>query len=203
MYYMNRSILVKQLIFKPNKNFSFYFLFSDVGKYKFKIQPNFNDNVSYNFKYKFMSHYNVKYEIIEKKTNLAITTDTTKYNYLYLTCNTKVKDLTKAEEIGIIKNTNTMQYINYDNQTYVTKAADEFFVKSKKPKELECSENIKELLINSDKMSIIEEKLNRGFEFFSTCIKHTQRFQDCYHTLAIDYNEHTNLILNMFFHTHI
>ncbi len=203
MYYMNRSILLKQLTLKTNKNFSIYFSFLEIGKYKCKTQPYFNNNVSNNFKYKFIDHYNVKYELIEKKISETISTNEKKYDYLYLTCNTKINDFTKAEEIGKIKNTTQTQYINYDNQVYVTKVADKFFTKSNKPSDVRCSESIKELLINSDKMSIIEEKLNKGFEVFSRCIKHTQKFQDCYYSLTVDYNEHTNLILNLFFHTYI
>lgn len=192
----------KQLINKIKKDFTI-FKFLEIHKYKY-TKPEFNNNISYNFKYKFKDHYNMKLEILEKGNFLNPNNpfDTKKLDYVYLTCNTKVSDLTKVEEIGVLKN-NMVQYINYDNQTYVNKQADVFFTKTEKPRELETIENITNLVKDSNKIPVIEEKLSKGFESLSTCLKHTQKIQDCYHTLIIDYGEHADIILNIFFHIYI
>jgi hypothetical protein len=198
----NNNNKFKTLTQINNKNISHYFFikYLQTGKYQC-INQETSSRFSPMFKYKFENHYNGKFQIIYKESinylNICVNNLHKNYEYTYLTYNTKITNPSKSVEIGKIPNTNKTQYINLDYKAYTTKNTDVFFEKSNLLEDLEVSNNIENLLLKSNKIPTIEEKLNRGFEFFSNCVKYTQKFQDCYHNLAIEYGPTTDLIINL------
>ncbi len=195
---MNRSIFQARkqndLNHKIKKNLIFQYI--DTSKYKW-IGNKFNNKY---FDSKF-EHFNLKFKILDK-------TNTLEYKYNYLTCNTDKYAAKTSEYIGKIKVKKKDliiekdQYINYNYQALVTEKTDRFIIESKNTLDLEISKNIERVLIDSNKIPIIEEKLSKGLEFFSNCIKYSEKFNNCYQTLMINHGENAEVIAKIFFHNY-
>ncbi len=190
---MNISISKRQnntklisLIKTPNKGYFVKFL--EVSKYKYNPTEVFNKNDLYNvdqgfyFRHKMEEHFCGKFSIFNNNA-----TNINNYIYNYITFNTNEKEAKTSEFLGKIFNKGKWvnQYANYNYQMLTTKETDKFFIKSTKIKETEKAHEIQELLSESNKIPIIEEKLSRYGEFFSNCIKNTQNIADCYQALMI------------------
>ena len=198
MYYMNRSIFKvwkqKDLNHKTKRNFIFQYI--EINKYKW-LGNKFNNKY---FDYKF-EHFNLKFSILDKNNK-------TNYKYNYLTCNTDEYAAKTSEYIGKItlKRGNQLleknQYINYNYQALVTDKTDKFIVKPKNNIDIEISKNIEKVLIDSGKIPTIEEKLNKGLEFFINCMKYNEKFNNCYQTLMINHGENAEIIAKVFFHNY-
>ena len=203
---MNRSIfhIWKQtnkvnLNWKQKNNFSLitYFKYNETTSFRntniikkvFQIHDTngYKDIVG-----KFDNHSNAIFEMFNNKSN--------DFRFIYLCCNSNRNQGKTSEFISqfLYKGKWTDQYVNYNHPLFVTKDAntilENYLVKR------ERDNFIHELIIKSDKIKIMEDRLSRGYEFFNTCMKFTKRFDHCYQTLTLDYNDHAQLITQMYYH---
>ena len=224
---MNRSIfqIWKQktikLNYKPKKNFTFFkilgFKYLETSKYSFSSNETTNLDKNFYFRSKFENHYNSKFTINLDKisvNNLSKIKEinTTNPCYDYLTLNTSKKDSKTSEYIGKVFHRNGLsdQFLNYNYQTITDPETDKLLIKTNNPKELLKANELENLLIDSDKISIVEkrlnnnipileESLNKGVEFFQNCIKNAQHINDCYQILIIKYGPEAKIISSIFF----
>ena len=157
----------------------------------------FKDKTNFQFNCKINSHWCSKFILHDNKLN--------DFKYTYLTLNTDEKEILTSEKIGKVfhKNEWKDQLVNYNYQIITTEDTDNLFVKTTKYKEIEKANELHELLLVSDKIPIIEERLSKGFELFNQCYKYTQKFNECYQSLAIIYGEDAKVILKLVFHNYI
>lgn len=198
---MNRSILqirkehTNKCLFNKQVN-NVFFRYKEVVSLKASnaVKESLVDNKNNIFKKiidKLDNHSNTHLELIDNKSD--------NLKNVYLTCNTSEFERKTSELVGqvwhkgLLKN----QYVNLNHQLYTTDKSD--FLFKRNLKFLERDNKINDLLINSDKIPIIEDKLNNGYLFFVKCLKHTQKASDCYQTLLMDYGEHANIINTLIF----
>lgn len=177
----------------PKRNLFFKYL--ETSKYEC-IRTDFLKGKFY-FKFKIEEHYCSKFTIYDNKLN--------NYNYDYLTLNTSEYESKTSEFIGKIpyKGELKNQYLNYNYQILTSNKIDKVFTKTTNKNELNKANEIHDLLVSSNKIPIVEEKLNQGFEFFNKCIKYSQKVDDCYQTLVMDYGNDAMIIAKIFFHNYI
>jgi len=176
----------------------FFVKYSETSKWRCKSSNLLKHGDNKCFKIKFIDHYCSKFIITDDNYNRE-------YKYNYLTLNTDIKEIKTSEIVGKVFHNNEWkdQLMNYNYQTFTTDKTDQFFKKTIKPKELEKANELHELLIRSDKIPIIEEKLTKGLEFFNNCIKYSEKFSNCYQTLMISYGENAEIIAKILFHNYI
>ena len=85
---------------------------------------------------------------------------------------------------------------------HTTQLVSDMFIKNNSLAVLERNNNIHNLLVESGKVPHIEEKLSKGLDFFHTCVKHSQKFNDCYQTLMVNYGENATIIAKLYFHNY-
>ena len=203
---MNRSIFqiwkLKTRTIKLNTLISngIFFKYWETCKYKWISSPQVNQELktlNFPFKNKIKNHYCAKFNIIN---NIKFNN----YKYTYLTYNTSENEFKTSEYLGKVQTDKGVldQVLNYNYQIFTTEVSDKILVKTNKPQELERAYNIEQVLIKSDKINLIEEKLNKGLEFFDKCYKSTQKIDNCYQKLMIDYGEHAELIFKLVFYNY-
>ena len=61
------------------------------------------------------------------------------------------------------------------------------------------SSNIMKCLQDNNKIFILEEKLNKGMDYFVECLKKTKKFEECRQNLIIDYDNYELVLQFLFF----
>jgi hypothetical protein len=91
------------------------------------------------------------------------------------------------------------QYISYNHVCFLKEnTIDKIFERSFITTKLEKAQKMHESLINSNKLEIIELKLNRGYEQFYQCMNQFNDIKHCYQTLYITYGPHAETVINLF-----
>ena len=183
------NIIKKPIFFKYSETSKWYC----TPKKLFKTE----DKTNFKFEFKMTDHWCSKFILHDNKLN--------NFKYTYLTFNTNEKEILTSEKIGKVfhKNKWKDQLVNYNYQIITTENTDNLFVKTTKCKEIEKANELHELLLISDKIPTIEERLSKGFELFNQCYKYTQKFNECYQSLAIIYGEDAKVIFKLVFHNYI
>lgn len=194
---MNRSIIwnIDNKSVCVNKKVIFYFgIFKFLKITTINIKKEYDIKLSKSFKKKIDRHHNAKFLIISNGVNF--------YKNVYLTCNTNNRESNTSEHIGKIDKDGELkdQFINYNYKVYTTEKSDMIFEENIDPYLTEVNYKIENLLKKSNKIEIIEYKLSKGFDFFSSCIKHTKKIDNCYQQLMIEHSENAQLISKLFFY---
>ena len=142
------------------------------------------------------NHYQLKLKI--KNNNFLLFKNT---NFVYLSCGTDKEKY--CQEIGTVihKNKPEIQYIHHNYKTFVDARIDEKLFKiGNHEKELEVTNKIIEVFKSNNNVEILQEKLSKNAEYFDTCVKFTQKIDNCYQHLMINYGTHADLIFNLYFY---
>jgi len=123
-------------------------------------------------------HFQAEFENIGTNPNIFKT---------YLSCNTTKPNEGFYERIDVIDHLgkNKEQYINYKHQIIVDKISSELIQYSSSEYNLNQAKLINTLLQKSNKIPIIEQKLNVIHQNFENCIKYKTHILDCYHIINI------------------
>ena len=199
---MNRSIFqiwkLNAIKCTNNKQKFNFFIVRYVKITTIQLNNDFNKSeifLSKEIKKKILEHSNAHFEIIDN----SIT-----FKNIFLTCNRNKYEKKTSEFIGKILHNNEWfdQYINYNFSMHTTQLVSDMFIKNNSLAVLERNNNIHNLLVESGKVPHIEEKLSKGLDFFHTCVKHSQKFNDCYQTLMVNYGENATIIAKLYFHNY-
>ena len=120
-------------------------------------------------------------------------------DFVYLSCGTTKEEY--CQEIGTIiyKNKSKPQYIHHSYKTFVNgRIDDKLFKIGNHEKELEVANKITEVFKNNNDIEILQEKLFKNAEYFDTCVKFTQKIENCYQHLMINHGPHVDLIFNLY-----
>ena len=106
----------------------------------------------------------------------------------FLSCNTTkpnegfYEHIGKIEHMGEIKD----QFINFKHQLIFDKSSSRIIKYNSNVKLSDRADEIETLLKQSNKIPVIEEKLNFIQNSFENCIKNSRKISDCYHILSIN-----------------
>ena len=128
-----------------------------------------------------MNHTQVEFENVGGES---------KYTYkTFLSCNTTKPNNNLYENIGKIKHKGELkdQFVSLKNILTLDKNSSRVIEYNTHDKMLvERANKIDSLLRQSNKIPIIEERLNFIQNSFEKCIKHSHKVLDCYHVLSIN-----------------
>ncbi len=138
-----------------------------------------------------VGHFKAEFENIGNKSNEIYKT--------YLSCDTTKPNNSFYEYIGKIKHKGEIedQFINFKHILTFDKSSSRIIEYNNYHKVLEKANEISSLLKQSNKIPMIEEKLNFIQNSFENCIKHSHKISDCYHILSINSYKISNGIFDI------
>ena len=127
-----------------------------------------------------VGHTQVEFENIGNDSNKVYKT--------FLSCDTTKPNKGFYEHIGKIKHKGEIkdQFINFKHQLTFDKSSFRIIEYNSNDELLDQADKIETLLKQSNKITIVEEKLNFIQNSFETCVKYSHKISDCYHILSIN-----------------
>ena len=128
-----------------------------------------------------INHPKVEFENIGSLSNKIYKT--------FLSCDTTKPNEGFYEHVGKIKvygGELKDQFINFKHQLIFDKSSSRIIKYNSNVKLSDRADEIETLLKQSNKIPVIEEKLNFIQNSFENCVKHSHKISDCYHILSIN-----------------